>query len=101
MANKHTSGSWDFEFSKTGFDVFSGAEHIASVKQTVNNEQEQHAKLIAAAPDMLAALLILRDRINRINTGFYSSNGIISTDEVFRILYGQNELNNAIEKATK
>lgn len=96
MANKSfTSKKWGAEFSKTGWDIFEGVEHIASIKQTANaGSAEDNARLIVSAPEMFETLLLLRDRINQIN-GFV---GKMSGCDVFKIMYGKNELNNIIEK---
>ena len=56
----HTSGPWLIQKRKSsGINVYGGhnaAERIAIVDGWISEEEEANARLIAAAPDLLAAL---------------------------------------------
>jgi hypothetical protein len=53
MITKHTPAHW----SADGFDVLSGYFHIAKVTVHSHEMSKANTKLIAAAPDLLEALI--------------------------------------------
>jgi hypothetical protein len=54
----HTPGPWEIEDDFTGLQVYSGSTQVAQILR--DNCAPANARLIAAAPDMLAALEHLR-----------------------------------------
>lgn len=73
MTTKHTPGPWrpykfgDIQSGNWNWCVTQSPEdarrnlQLASVNHTASNDAEADARLIAAAPDLLAALIRLRD----------------------------------------
>lgn len=88
METKHTQGPWNVSYNTTAHLPFA---YVISNKQESDEEAEANAKLIAAAPELLEALEIVR---------------IACEVEKVNAEYGQhpdhwtNKVLNAIKKAT-
>ena len=65
METKHTPGPWNIHFNDTGHATSIMADHKICVMQTNNlDECNANAKLIAAAPELLEALIIAIDALD-------------------------------------
>ncbi len=112
MKTKFTSGEWtvgDFvdtttnkeEGEKGHFPINapSWSSFVICYRHVINETREQaeaNARLIAAAPEMLKALRLINDRMIEI---LNNSATVITPTDCFAVLYGNNEVNNAIAKA--
>lgn len=70
-AAKHTPGPWVLDWNVSRIDVFSSdsAVMVASVRRSamsegIDSQARANARLIAAAPDLLAALVEVTDRLD-------------------------------------
>jgi len=54
---KHTSGEWSVKSNPELIWIESPLWHIATISSKPNNETKANAKLIAAAPDLLAVCI--------------------------------------------
>lgn len=100
MKTQHTKGEW--AVTPNGEWVGTLGKGKAPICKITNaflepTEAKANAKLIAAAPDMLEALLLIKSRLNTL----IISEEIGEQSSLYKMLYGNNELNTAIEKATK
>ena len=61
MNTKHTPGPWDLNETQRGTYIYQGGTEncIAEIYADVNEDQAANARLIAAAPELLEALLAL------------------------------------------
>lgn len=108
METKHTKGQWHIESQELTKHLYSvvycGDIRIAEVKSFGKNEQfndatieekEANAKLIAAAPELLVALIELEDK-----TKMIMSQLVDSPKEIIEDITIQKAIN-AIKKATE
>jgi len=82
MKNKHTPGPWSIEISPAGQSSITGEKWCDAVIQPLNivaerfpakYEYSANARLIAAAPDLLAALEFCADALNTEAGGLYKA----------------------------
>ena len=78
----HTPGPWIYELNEAANNFFVGQPHgptVALVSSMARGHIEANARLIAAAPDLLAACLELLDLFNsgRIREAAYRESAIV------------------------
>lgn len=56
MNTKHTPGLWTITYHKTKPTVGTYKQEVCYINKYASGEQDANARLIAAAPDLLAAL---------------------------------------------
>jgi len=96
METKHTKGNWVYQKYSTDYGVYSetgNGRDIALVREYGSDEEaEANAKLIAAAPEMLEALI----EINKMIADSVTCNGVkLNTGIIAKISMS------AIRKATE
>lgn len=79
---KFTAGPWAAVASLRGFIITAkdGQYDIAVVRNIGNEDNEANARLIAASPDLLAALIAITDQLERVgDTREYKDGQYITT----------------------
>ena len=66
MTTKHTTGPWSINGNK----IDGNGYHIASINSHGTTEGKANARLIAAAPDLLAALEMVMEKYSKNLDGF-------------------------------
>lgn len=105
METKHTKGEWNFKLSKkgnkfiiTGFNWVNFCKIYAHAEGKYKQEALANAKLIAAAPDLLEALIELTE-LEKNKTNNKVGSPISSVIKNKRLEWGKAE--QAIKKATE
>lgn len=92
---QHTPGPWRMGYGYATRDIRSGHRHIIARVDVVTEEGEANARLIAAAPDLLAALETLAEWPRHSAT----ADGVLTTDPVAGLANVRRFARDAVAKA--